>query len=329
MLLEKYIKEVVKSVIYERNQPNLLKKLLNSDLLIVDLNSKTMSEIYSAFHSKYLKDSFISVSSSSDGGSSESYDKNLSVEENKEIISENRFTLIKLKKNEKTVDYLENNFNFDFSNCSDDNKPIFCIPVSALSGDNSSSVNKKSWLLKKDMILRNQAIEELEDWNWATHDLHHGETGIATKGDIFIDPGSIENKVGLTYYNAPLSGYDYLDNQSREITNKSDKKENVISNYWLKIIGLYFNKIGFTKGVSRLDIWASIYSYCLNRMSSAEDAYAMDFKVVNEPGKRTLIIGKGEIKELQDFFASAYETVQKKSLLSNLEDGIIYIAHMF
>ena len=64
-------------------------------------------------------------------------------------------------------------------------------------------------------------------------------------------------------------------------------------------------------------------------MSCPEDAYDIDFTVVNEPGKRTLIVGKGEIKELQDFFANAYETVHKYSLLSNLEDGIIYIALMF
>ena len=64
-------------------------------------------------------------------------------------------------------------------------------------------------------------------------------------------------------------------------------------------------------------------------MSGPEDAYKMDFTIVNEPGKRTLIAGRGEIKELQDFFANAYKTVAKRSLLNNLKDNTIYITLIF
>ena len=46
-LLEKYIREVV--IISERNQPNLLKKSYPYDLLIANINSETMGEIYKDF----------------------------------------------------------------------------------------------------------------------------------------------------------------------------------------------------------------------------------------------------------------------------------------
>lgn len=322
MLLEKYIREVI--IISERNQPNLLKKSYPYDLLIANINEKTMGEIYEDFQDSTLIDSFIDVST---GSADVGYDINNSVEENVEAISDCRFTLIKLKKNVDVITHLKDYYSFNFSNCNlSDNKPIFCVPASALStGDNSNILSQAENFKRINKLVKDQAIKDLESWNWAAHDFHHGETAIATSGDTFIDTRKIGS--GLPAYDSPQTGYEYMDANTADLGRGSKPKK--IRDYWMTLIGFYFNKIGFTRGVHSLDIWASVYAYCLTKMSCPEDAYDMDFTVVNEPGKKTLVVGKGEIKELQRFFANAYVTVHKHSLLNNLKDGIIYIALMF
>ena len=321
-LLEKYIREVV--IISERNQPNLLKKSYPYDLLIANINSETMGEIYKDFQDRTLKDSFVDVST---GNADVSYDIKNSVEANVEVISDCRFSLIKLKKNSKVITHLKDYYEFDFSNCNlSDNKPIFCVPAGALSiGDNSNMLSQAEYHRRVNKLVKDQAIEDLESWNWAAHDFHHGETAIATGGIDFIDTHKISGG-HLSDYRAPLTGYEYMDGHTTDWGRGSKPK---IRDYWMALIGFYFNKIGFTRGVSDLDIWASVYAYCLTKMSCPEDAYKIDFKIVNEPGKKALIIGEGPQKELRDFFANAYITVHKYSLLNNLKDGIIYIALMF
>ena len=332
MLLRRYIKEVI--TISERNQPNLLKKSLPYDLLIADINNITMSRIYVDFQNSNLIDSFIDAST---GSADVSYDDNSSIEENSNALLDSSFSLIKLKKNKNTIKHLKNNYSFNFKNCNlNDRKPILCAPVNAFGGDNSahvSAINNAEFVEKKEELIKNQTIKDLEDWNWAAHDLHHGETAISTDGDRFIDTNSISS-TNLPNYNAPQTGIEYMDKHAPSLyqwphgeTNRGAK----IRDYWLTLIGFYFNKIRFTRGVGGVanDIWASIYAYCLTKMSRPEDAYDIDFTIVNEPGKRTLIVGKGEIKKLQVFFANAYTTVHKYSMLSNLKDNIIYIANMF
>ena len=323
MLLEKYIREILR--ITERNQPNLLKKSYPYDLLIANINEKTMGEIYEDFQDSTLIDSFIDVST---GSADVGYDIENSVEENVEAISDCRFTLIKLKKNVDVITHLKDYYEFNFSNCNlSDNKPIFCVPARALSiGDNSNMLSQSEYFRRINKLVKDQAIKDLESWNWAAHDFHHGETAINKGGDEFIDTGRIQGS-GLPRYDSPQTGYEYMDVDNEDWGRGSKPKK--VRDYWMTLIGFYFNKIGFTRGVSGLDIWASVYAYCLTKMSCPEDAYDMDFTVVNEPGKKTLVVGKGEIKELQKFFANAYVTVHKHSLLNNLKDGIIYIALMF
>ena len=326
MLLKNYIKEML---ILERNQPNLLKKQLPHDLLIANLNPRIISEIYKDFQNKDLIDSFIDAFT---GSTDVSYDDSDSIEEKVAALRESQFSLVKLKKNNKTIKHLKNRFGFNFDNCNlNDNKSIFCIPANILRGDNQNITSLASDNNKISDLLKNQAIKDIEDWNWAAHDFHHGEIAIATDGDKFIDDSRISS-TRLSNYSAPQTGYSYMDLHAPSrykwphgTTNKGEK----IRDYWMTLIGFYFNKIGFTRGVANQDIWASVYAYCLTKMSSPEDAYEIDFTIVNEPGKRTLIVGKGEILQLQKFFANAYETVHKYSMLSNLEDNIIYIANMF
>ena len=181
-------------------------------------------------------------------------------------------------------------------------------------------------------LRENLKFIELDDWNWAAHDYHHGEVRIDTKGKEFIDISKIggkDTKRIITGYKGPKNtGYEYM-----------DKKQSLVvsDEYWLKVIGLYFDKIGFTKGASGIDVWPSIYSYCLTKMSSENDAYKIDFSIVNEKGKRSLITSSGEYKNLKEFFKAAYKNVHNfstlsrfssedpKNLIHKLQDGYIYI----
>lgn len=321
MILKKYIKEVL--MINERNQPGLLKKSFDYDLLIADLTPKKMAAIYKNFQDDSLIDNFITAKT---GSPDVRYDSSNSVEANIDALEESRFSLIKLKKNETVIKYLRDYFKFNFSNCNlSDNAPILCMPADSLGGENGAIIYTMKRDKKKEDLLKNQAIKELEDWNWAAHDFHHGETMIRTDGGENRDESRIMGKKGPYYFSSQKTGYEYMDRHA----SNSPGKSGIIDDYWLTLIGFYFNKIGFTRGVGYLDIWVSVYSYCLTKMSGPEDAYNMDFTIVNEPGKKNLILGKGEIKALQDFFASSYETVQKYSGLNKYKDGIIYIAHMF
>jgi len=328
LITENELRIIIREILLERNQPNLLKKQLPYDLLIANLNSRIISEIYRDFQNKTLIDSFIDAST---GSADVGYDDLDSLEEKAAALNESQFSLIKLKKNNKVIKHLKNIFGFNFANCNlNDNKPIFCIPANSLRGDSSNITSPALANKKISDLLKNQAIKDLEDWNWAAHDFHHGEIALATDGDQFIDSSKISGD-RLIDYDAPRTGYEYMDSHANFNIYGSYKgygPKPTIRDYWMKLIGFYFNKTGFTRGVANVDIWASVYSYCLTKMSRPEDAYKIDFTIVNEPGKRTLIAGKGEIKELQDFFANAYETVQKYSMLNNLEDGIIYIALM-
>ena len=336
-MLRRLIREVLKEhmkeeIVLERNQPNLLKKSLPYDLLIANISKKTMAKIYSDFSDKSLANNFINANI---GSPDLEYDPAASKEDNYNAFLESGFSLIELKKNSKVTNRLTHYYNFDFSNCNlNDDKPILCTPVDGFLGDNSNynaSLNNLSVNQKKEDMIKNQVIKDLEGWNWAAHDFHHGETAMYSSGGDFIDTSRISGR-GLPDYEAPQTGYEYMDSHApyryRWPHGESNQGEK-ISNYWLALIGFYFNKTGFTKGVRNNDIWASVYSYCLTKMSGPEDAYKMDFTIVNEPGKRTLIAGRGEIKELQDFFANAYKTVAKRSLLNNLKDNTIYIALIF
>lgn len=327
-ITESRLRRVIRSVILrERNQPNLLKKSYPYDLLLANLNSVVMSEIYEDFRDEDLKDNFISAST---GSADYIYNIENDVEENIEALKFSEFSLLELKKNDEVITHLEDYYEFNFSNCNvKDSKPIFCLPVSKLTGDFLSKKNSQDKIRKKvSNLLKNQVIEELEDWNWAAHDFHHGEVAIETDGDTFLDTYRVSSD-GLVNYESPRTGYEYMDKHAESLPDYYrgqgiDKPK--IRDYWLTLIGFYFNKIGFTQNVSGFDIWPSIYSYCLTKMESPKDAYNIDFTIVNEPGKRKLIRGKEEIKELQKFFANAYLTVHKYSLLSNLKDNRIYIA---
>ena len=333
MLLEKYIREVL--IISERNQPKLLKKSIDGDLLIANITSESLSNIYLEFQSPDLVDSFVKC----DADRSNSLNNAKSIEEKVNTIKRSRFSIIELLKNDKVIAHLKDNHNFNFSNCNvEDNKPIFCIPANALMGDNTASINRGNLNKKQSKLIKNQSIEDPEDWNWAAHDLHHGEISINTDGKKFLDTAKIST-TGLEKTSSDKTRYEYMDRYFSGINRlKSSsaplgrrilrKKKEEIKDFWLIVIGFYFNKIGFTKGVSRLDIWASIYSYCLTKMSSSEDAYNIDFRVINEKDKMVLVDEKGN-KQLQDFFANAYLTVRKNSLLNNLKDNRIYIANMF
>lgn len=329
-ITESRLRRIIRSVLLqERNQPNLLKKSYPYDLLIANLNSEVMSEIYEDFQDDDLVDNFISAST---GSADYSYSVANDVEENVAALRSSEFSLLELKKSEEVITHLEDYYEFNFSNCNvRDSKPIFCLAVNKLTGDFTSKLNSPDKFRKKvSNLLKNQIIRELEDWNWAAHDFHHGEVAIETDDDSFLDPSRVSS-IGLTDYESPQTGYEYMDKHAESLPHYfqigiGDKPK--VKDYWLTLIGFYFNKIGFTRGVSGNDIWASINSYCLTRMSGPEDAYEMDFTIVNEPGKRNLVVGRGEIKELQKFFANAYKTVHKYSLLSNLKDNRIYIALM-
>ena len=320
-MLKSYIREVL--MMNERNQLGLLKKPFSYDLLIADLSSTVMAEIYEDFQSDDLKDSFVSMSSSSAETSFNFGDVN----KFEEIIDANQ-SLIVLKKNEVVIEHLNSDYSFDFSNCDlSDSAPLLCVPAISLLGDVASGSSVEAESIIKIEMLKNQKIKDPEGWNWAAHDLHHGETSMATQVDTNINTGRISKKA-LPSYRAPKTDHAYMDAHASKTMGRYSVSEG-IPDYWLVVIGYYFNKIGFTKGVANRDIWPSIYSYCLTKMSGSEDAYKMDFTIVNEPGKKNLILGKGEIKVLQDFFAGAYKTVHENSFLNKLEDGRIYIAYMF
>lgn len=311
-----------RNLISERNQPHLVKKPYPYDLLIADLSPKVAAKIYKDFQDERLSSNLIFFDAVVMGEGFN--DNDFSPEENYQLFLDANFSIIQLKKNKLVIDYLKNNFNFNFNNCNlNDSKPILCVPARSLMGDTSNAHKISQDSLRK--MIKDQTIENLEQWNWAAHDFHHGETALNTLGDTFIDKSKISN-IDLPAYESPLTGYEYMDKHSSY--SHYDQKSK-IKDYWLTLIGLYFNKIGFTRGVEKNDIWASIYAYCLNKMSSAEDAYNIDFKVVNEAGKKTLIVGKGEIKVLQDFFYNAYKTVHTWSYLDSLSDNSIYIALMF
>ena len=62
LITENELRIIIREILLERNQPNLLKKQLPYDLLIANLNSRIISEIYRDFQNKTLIDSFIDAS---------------------------------------------------------------------------------------------------------------------------------------------------------------------------------------------------------------------------------------------------------------------------
>ena len=313
--------------------PKLLTKPFDYDLLIANLNKYKIANIYYAFQEDTLKDSFVDISMSSSYYTRPTINKEDDKKSiYKKITTHGNVVKLVLKKNKETIEFLkEKPYEFNFSNCNlSDNKPILCINKQL--GDSFKSEKNEEEQNKKIMIqLKDQKFIELDDWNWAAHDYHHAEAGIDTGGKDFIDISKIGGKESkrITGYKGPKNtGYEYI-----------DKEQNLVvsEDYWLKVIGLYFNKTGFTKGVSGKDIWASIYAYCLTKMSSEDDASKIDFSIVNEKGKRPLIIGEGSRKNLVKFFKAAYKNVHNfstlsrfssedpKNLIHKLQDGYIYI----
>ena len=240
LITENELRNIIREILLERNQPNLLKKALPYDLLIADINSDKMSHIYEDFQNSNLIDSFIDAST---GSADVAYDIDGSVENNAEALSESQFSLIKLKKNNKVIKHLRDNYSFNFRNCNlSDSKPIFCIPVKALGGDNSIIRNPLEASKAVSEILKNQAIEDLEGWNWAAHDFHHGETAIDTDGDTFLDDSKISD-YRLRDYNAPQTGYEYMDRHANFNVYgryRGYGPKPTIKDYWMKLIGFYF-----------------------------------------------------------------------------------------
>ena len=78
LITENELRIIIREILLERNQPNLLKKQLPYDLLIANLNSRIISEIYRDFQNKTLIDSFIDAST---GSADVSYDNLDSLEE--------------------------------------------------------------------------------------------------------------------------------------------------------------------------------------------------------------------------------------------------------
>lgn len=339
MLLKKYISELIK--LNERNMSKLLKKPFDYDLLIASLSQNKLASLYKTFQEESLKDCFVSVTLNSGGYQKVSITNSDKKDDiYKKIRDHGKVTTLVLKKNKKTINKLkENPYNFNFKNCNlKDNKPILCITTQL--GDSfqlaqysfGSDEDKKKEKERVLNQLEHQKFTELDDWNWAAHDFHHGEVRIDTKGEEFIDVSRIAGKDSerlKSKYKPSLSGYDFMDKRQTTV---------ITDEYWLKVIGLYFDKIEFTKGVDGIDIWPSIYSFCLTKMSSENDAEKMDIgSVVNEKGKRPLVVGEGERTNLRKFFKAAYKNVHNfstlsrfssedpKNLIHKLQDGYIYI----
>ena len=82
---------------------------------------------------------------------------------------------------------------------------------------------------------------------------------------------------------------------------------------------------------------AAAYTAVDKAQKCENDAYKIDFSIVNEKGKRSLITGEGEYKNLKEFFKAAYRNVHNfstlsrfssedpKNLIHKLQDGYIYI----
>jgi hypothetical protein len=323
-LLEIYIRHAL----VERNFGKHFKNPFDFDLLVYDhiSNNEKASphNIYSFFinnKNESLKKEILDVKinkSKKSGGTQINKDK-----DNKEDIvnslEESNFSILALKKSERVIDVLKEEFGFNFSNCNiKDNNPILCINTS-IGEDTDREDNKKASNRRKQAD--SQKIKD-KDFNWLLHDMHHHEVEIESLNKKDIDYSKIFS--------------DYSAGEEFHWKNKHKKDK------FLGAMYEYFKKISYTaeqisphfvQGLQphRIDdVAASVFGYCLSKMKSGNDAYKIDFTEFDNhyPGpevKPGVIpkISKEESKEIQNILNNCYKAVHEKSPLSRKQKSPI------
>ena len=239
-----------------------------------------------------------------------------------------KFPIVELKKNDRVIEALTSVFNFNFKNCNlSENCAIVCVKPQPGNFDKFTGISFDFSDTYKSQI-KNQKFEDSDEMNWFLHDLHHHQSGIESSGYDNLSAKAISGDEGIkkikNRYSLDQSGKAGI---ASHIKDKSALYRYDTSGYWIEVIGLFFKKIKYTSGVGARDIWASIYSFCLNKMSKPEDAFRIDFRIVNDlkdSSKRTLVSPTENIK-LQQFLKICKETVDKNSKISNVKKGRIYI----
>ena len=313
MLLEKYIREALSSVVIsERNYPQFFKKPFDYELLVFDYGAKEISEIYRTLKkSEHGESVSVEVSFIDDDGFDEEEEESVSGEEiidkRADMLSHvSRQIKLTVPKSDSIINFLEDRFNFEFSDTSvRDNKPLVIV--------NSSEIGS--------FIRGNKGknyVEDLYGMSWILHDFGHLEDFMYGSGEGA--PGVNSKNLNTNYIKTKTYINKYL--------NEAEK-----TSYWKGIISAWFNKIGYTPDVSGRDIEPSIYAYCLSEMSSSEDAYNMNFRILNND-ENVVVVSPAENRWLQKFFANTYNRVHAESTFSRfdskggshkIKDGFIYI----
>ena len=317
MLLEKYIREALSSVVIsERNYPQFFKKPFDYELLVFDYGAKEISEIYRALKKSEHGDSVSVEVSSLDDDGFEPEEENYSLDSRsaEEIIDKRadvisqvyRQLKLTVPKTDSVIAFLENRFNFEFSDTSvRDNKPVVIVNSSEIGSFIRGNKGKNH-------------VKDLYGMSWILHDFGHLED--FTHGSGEGAPGVNSKNLKTNYMKTKTYINKYL--------NEAEK-----TSYWKGIISAWFNKIGYTPDVSSRDIEPSIYAYCLSGMSSAEDAYNMNFRILNDD-ENVVVVSPAENRWLQKFFANTYKTVHADAIFSRfdseggshkIKDGFIYI----
>jgi len=317
-------------ILFEKNQQEHFKKPLDCEIVIAQIDQEKMCEIYDYFNDNSIEDKDILNISASDEGADrfEEISIDSDSEEVKDAFKNSRYSSIELKKSDSVIEALTSVFKFNFKNCDlSENCAIVCVKPQPGNFDKFTGISFDSSDNYKSQI-KNQKFEDLDEMNWFLHDLHHHQSGIESSGYDNLSSKAIAGEEGVkkikNKYNVDKSGKEGI---ASHIKDKSALYRYDSSGYWIEVIGLFFRKIKYTSGVGSRDIWASIYSFCLNKMSKPEDAFRINFRIVNDPkdsSKRTLV-SPTENKNLQQFFKICKETVDKNSKISRVKKERIYI----